>query len=32
VRTPLEAEALTKGTDPRAAFRESVAAGDRALA
>ena len=32
MRAPLEAEALTKGTDPRAAFREAVAAGDRALA
>jgi ABC-type glycerol-3-phosphate transport system substrate-binding protein len=32
VRTPLEQDAIGKGTDPRLAFREAVAAGDRALA
>jgi hypothetical protein len=32
VRAPLEQDAIGKGTDPRLAFREAVAAGDRALA
>ncbi|MBI3971809.1 MAG: extracellular solute-binding protein [Chloroflexi bacterium] len=32
VRAPLEQDAINKGGDPRVALRESIAAGDRALA